>query len=158
MMNRKQGSHRIVKSLMALARTLGMPYQRVQRAALKGIFGKSRDGFYDAKEAGRLILEQEATAPGRQGRPPSEWDERLKRAKALREETELAKLSGELMLVSDHIRETVGRELELKDRTLGLPSEVAALCAMKPAREVEAILFEKMADIWRGFARKKRGD
>ena len=134
-----------------------MGYGRVHRAYAKGLFRRGKDGFFDAQEAGRLILEQEAAAPGGAVKVGSEWDDRLKRARALREELELAQLKNELIPREDHIREVVDRELDLKDRFLGLPYQVAPLLEDRKAREIAEILHGKIVDIFKAVAKPQGG-
>ncbi len=68
-------------------------------------------------------------------------------------EIEVGKLRDELIPREDHVREVVDRELDLKDRFLGLPYEVAPLLEDRKAKEIAEILYGKIVNIFKAVAR-----
>ncbi len=152
--NRSKTRHRLVKSLMQLARTLNLSYQRVCRLSHRGVIQKTHQGGYNVTEARKAIREHEAATPG--GSPnkfSTKWDMRLRKAKALMAELELGLLKQDLVVKKDVVNEIIQRELEFKDRIFALPHQVAPLLAHKEPREIAEILHERLVEIFKAFVR-----
>lgn len=147
------------RSLRELATTLGMPYQRVSRAKVKGVITADRRGCFDVA-ACRAAIEANA-GRGKHGtfhasgngsgeaRDPElvEWVRRERRAKALMAEVELAVETKKVTVTSVVKRAWIANEMLWRENLKTIARQLGARWGGKIGQEIEEAalkLFDEM--------------
>jgi hypothetical protein len=139
------------QTLRELAGILHISYDRARRLRQDGLSLRS-DGRYDLHEALALNEARRARTPGLETDVARSWNDRLKKARALQAEHDLA-VSLQLVMDVDEVRTQWRRRLTQIHRHLsGLGSELAPRLAHRGPQEILAIMDQHVLQILRELA------
>ena len=133
----------IVKTIDEVAKVMEVSYRTVQRWKREGL-PVTKEGFYDLDQIKEW---HEAEIGPEESEGKAFWDEKIRKYKAHLLELELKKILGELVSRDEVEKGQILRVIAVKRSFLALPTRLAPLLAMKEPREIEAVLYEAMAEI-----------
>lgn len=131
---------------------LGISYERARRLRKNGL-NVQPDGTYDLTEARAFDAARRARTPGLESDAARSWNNRLKKAKALRAEHDLA-ISLQLVVDVDEVRRQWRRQTEqIRNRLTIVGRELVPRIAHRGPQEILAIMDQHMLQILRELAR-----
>ena len=133
----------LVKTVDEVAKVMEVSYRTVQRWKREGMPVK-KGGFYDLDEI-KEWHEQRIGPEESEGK--AFWDEKIRKYKAHLLELELKRALGELVSREEVEKTQIAKVIAIKRSFLALPTILAPLLAMKEPREIEALLYETIAEI-----------
>lgn len=157
-----------VKTLSELAKRLGVSRDTAQRWRVDGL-EPDADGYYSIEEAKGFHHHRQLRAgirgkvPGKPGNAETPLDvaidakQRKLKADADRAEFELAKAKGEYIARNLVQREWKTRCVQVRGRMIGLGREIAPRLVGRGAREIQAMIDQRVFEILRLLAHKEYG-
>lgn len=145
------GDKALVRTIDEVAKVMVVSCRTVHRWKREGMPVR-KDGFYDLDEI-REWHEKRMGPEESEGK--AFWDEKIRKYKAHLLELELKKVLGELVSREEVEKGQVLRVIAIKRSFLALPTILAPILAMKEPREIEAILYETIAEIIDEFSGAK---
>lgn len=141
----------VVKTMEEVAKVMDVSYRTVQRWKQDGM-PTTKDGFYDLEEIKTWHASRTEKDKSELQESKEYWDERISRYKATKLELDLKKATGELVSREEVENGQIARIIAIKRTFLSLPTRLAPILSMREPREVEAILYEAIAEIIDEFA------
>ena len=140
----------VVKTMEEVAKVMDVSYRTVQRWKKDGM-PVTADGFYDL-DAIRIWHDERGIIDGEETEGKAYWEEKIRKYKATLLELDLRKATGEVISSEEVDRGRITRIIAIKRSFLALPTRLAPALAMQEPREIEAILYEAIAEIIDEFA------
>ena len=140
----------VVKTMEEVAKVMDVSYRTVQRWKKDGM-PVTADGFYDL-DAIRVWHDERGITDGEETEGKAYWEEKIRKYKASLLELDLKKATGELVSREEVERGRITRIIAVKRTLLALPTRLAPVLSMQEPREIEAVLYESIAEIIDEFA------
>jgi len=135
----------VVKTMEEVAKVMDVSYRTVQRWKKDGM-PTTHDGFYNLDEI-KDWHDERGVKDGEEAEGKAYWEEKIRKYRATLLELELKKVQAELISSDEVERGRIARIIAVKRSFLALPSRLAPILSMQEPREVEAILYEALAEI-----------
>jgi phage terminase Nu1 subunit (DNA packaging protein) len=135
----------VVKTMEEVAKVMDVSYRTVQRWKKDGMPTTS-DGFYNLDEI-KDWHDERGITDGEETEGKAYWEEKIRKYRATLLELELKKTQSELVSSDEVERGRITRIIAVKRSFLALPTRLAPALYMQEPREIEAILYEAIAEI-----------
>jgi len=135
----------VVKTMEEVAKVMDVSYRTVQRWKKDGMPTTS-DGFYNLDEI-KDWHDERGITDGEETEGKAYWEEKIRKYRATLLELELKKTQSELISSDEVERGRITRIIAVKRSFLALPTRLAPALYMQEPREIEAILYEAIAEI-----------
>jgi DNA-binding transcriptional regulator YiaG len=141
----------VVRSQKEVAQALGVDKRTVERWAAQGM-PVTPEGNYDLLDIKAWHMTRRS-CKNLGETEKDKWDIEYRKNRALLIKLEYEKTVGELLPKEEVEKGRIARILAVKRSFLALPTRVAPVLAMREPREIEALLYEAIAEIIDEFAR-----
>jgi len=145
----------IVKTTDEVAKIMDVSWRTVYRWKRDGM-PVTKDGNYNLEEIKKWYEDKIGSVDEGATEGRAYWDEKIRMYKASLLELELKKMTGELLPRDEVEKNRIVRIIAVKRAFLALPTRLASAMAMKEPREIEAILYESIAEIIDEFAGERK--
>ncbi len=152
-----QKNPRKVNSILALCKALGCARDTARRLVdEEGLELDPKTGEYDLEKANELLDLRKTRTTGKLTKTPEQKAayERFWMARATEKEIDLAIKAGRFIDTHKVVKDMIERELEFKRAFQQLPEILGPILVGRGAREITAIIRQRVAEIFRELVRK----
>ena len=149
-------SENIVDSIAKVAHALDKDERTIRRWIKAGAPGKISENRYDFVAMKEWATRKKVLSKAKISTPENEWDERLKKSRAMSAELKYKKEMGEYIPKADMERILDQLILSFKRNLLSLPRTVAPQLEGLSPREIQDLLKTRIEGIITDFARGKK--